>query len=556
MIQPKTTYLHNWTVDAQVARDLVEKYRPGSAVIELSHHKLRAGGWRDQLRTLRSLRGQALIVFFESLNDAPQLPLVLWSGLVHRCKETIVADASGEFRVYRRTDWAWLLPRTLISAFADIAVLLFFLPLLSVWKRIARPIPFHSGSTNLDVAYLFPYPWFRNTAGGALSHIRGVLGGIAANGAKCEVFSGTPLSTRSFPVHEIKARRRFFLFWETTMLSYSIRFARTVRKMLGGARPAMVYQRHGRFTVAGALLSRWMKVPLVLEYNTCELWIARYWDPTRFLTWLRLCQEFSLACASLIVVVSEPIRDGLLKEGIPASRILVNPNAVDPDHFHPGCGGEELRQSLGIAAQEVVVGFVGSFGPWHGIPILQEAILQLLKESTGNSFRFLLVGSGSLLADMRRALQEFETAGKVLLPGIVPHDQVRAYLDAADILVSPHVPMPDGEAFVGSPTKLFEYMAMGKPIVASNLDQLAQVLRHQVTALLVEPGNVAELVSAIRLLAQHPALRSQLGKQARQTAIALHTWRQNVAQVFETSRVIPPREADAGLQQAVLRSTK
>src|SRR5258708_25228383 len=164
-----------------------------------------------------------------------------------------------------------------------------------------------------------------------MSHIRGVLGGIAANGAKCQVFSGTSLPTH-IPVHEILARRRFFLFWETTMLSYSIRFAQTVRRMLsGGVRPAMVYQRHGRFTVAGALLSQWMRIPLVLEDNASDLWIARYLDPTRFRTWLRLCQEFTLACASLIVVVSEPIRVELLEHGIPVSRNLIYPNADDPD---------------------------------------------------------------------------------------------------------------------------------------------------------------------------------------------------------------------------------
>jgi glycosyltransferase involved in cell wall biosynthesis len=94
--------------------------------------------------------------------------------------------------------------------------------------------------------------------------------------------------------------------------------------------------------------------------------------------------------------------------------------------------------------------------------------------------------------------------------------------------------MPDGRPFFGSPTKLFEYMAMGKAIIASNLDQLAQVLRHQYTAILVEPGNVAELVSAIRLLANDSGLRHRLGKQARQTAIAKHTWQQNVSRVLAT----------------------
>ncbi len=85
-----------------------------------------------------------------------------------------------------------------------------------------------------------------------------------------------------------------------------------------------------------------------------------------------------------------------------------------------------------------------------------------------------------------------------MFTGSLPREKVVEYLDASDILVSPHIPMPDGSRFFGSPTKLFEYMAMGKGIVASRLEQLAEVLEHDQTALLVTPGNVEELAEAIR----------------------------------------------------------
>ena len=78
----------------------------------------------------------------------------------------------------------------------------------------------------------------------------------------------------------------------------------------------------------------------------------------------------------------------------------------------------------------------------------------------------------------------------MIFTGSLPSDKVAEYLDASDILVSPHIPMPDGSRFFGSPTKLFEYMAMGKAIVASRLEQLAEVLEHDRTAWLVTPGNV------------------------------------------------------------------
>jgi glycosyltransferase involved in cell wall biosynthesis len=75
-------------------------------------------------------------------------------------------------------------------------------------------------------------------------------------------------------------------------------------------------------------------------------------------------------------------------------------------------------------------------------------------------------------------------------------------------------------------------MAMGKAIVASRLDQLAEVLSHNDTALLVSPGEVLQLVEAIRLLSEDEGLRRRLGRRAREVAIAQHTWRQNVARVL------------------------
>lgn len=527
-----TIYLHVWTGDREKALALVREHLPGHSVAEISHHELRGGGWRGQIRGLHALRGEAFIVFFNSLDDAPQLQMVLWSGLIHRCRSTVVCDSTGRFQSYRRANWLRLFPRTLVSTICDGAVMVCSRVILQLGEWTAKPRSFRRTASTLDVAYLFPYPLIRDTAGGAMSHVSGVLGGLAANDARSEIFTGAHLPVNTFPLHEIPAKRGLYIFWESLMLSYSVRFAWCVRRVLKKKRPAIVYQRHGRFTVAGALVSKLMNVPLVLEYNASELWMSNYWDPTRFRQWLRLCEEVSLRSASLIVVVSDPIRQELLDRGIPGERVLVSPNAVDPDYFHPGCGGDKLRSELGIGAHEITIGFVGTFSPWHGISILQQAIQAMLSNGSGAGLRFLLVGTGSLHAEMRTALRAFEESRQVLLPGMVPHGRVREYLDAADILVSPHIRLPDGKPFFGSPTKLFEYMAMGKAIIASNLDQLAQVLAHNETAVLVEPGNVQELIEAIEWLEHDRALRSRLGAEARRVAVGKHTWKQNVGRVL------------------------
>jgi len=131
--------------------------------------------------------------------------------------------------------------------------------------------------------------------------------------------------------------------------------------------------------------------------------------------------------------------------------------------------------------------------------------------------------------EMRAALAAYEKTGDVIFTGPLPPDKVAEFLDASDILVSPHIPMPDGSRFFGSPTKIFEYMAMGKGIVASRLDQLAEVLEHNKTAWLVTPGDIEELAEAILRLALDPAKRSALGSAARRAAVERHCWSHNVA---------------------------
>jgi len=99
--------------------------------------------------------------------------------------------------------------------------------------------------------------------------------------------------------------------------------------------------------------------------------------------------------------------------------------------------------------------------------------------------------------------------------------------------VSPHVPNADGSPFFGSPTKLFEYMAMGKGIVASNLDQIGDVLRHGETAWLVPPGDTGALAAGLYRLVTDPVLRSTLGAAARQEVLAHHTWRAHVRRTLD-----------------------
>ncbi len=511
-----------------------ERRYPACETVILSKTQLRESGWKSQLRILRQLKGEALLIFTDLLESLREPMLLKWTVLVHRCRETVLADSSGSFEVSSRAGYLSLLPQSLIAALADMIVFAYSwigLQLFQVWLKLGREPEARVGP--LDLAFLCPSQAGLDAPGGALTHVTGFLSGLAQEGARSAVFSGQPLET-ACEVHHISGSRRLHLFREAATLSYNIRFIAAARKSLAQKRARLLYQRHGRFLFAGALLSRLMGIPLVLEYNASEDWMARYWDPVRFTPWLRLCEKVSIKAASLIVVVSNPLKQQLMEVGVPAERILVNPNAVDPEWFYPHCGGAKLRQDLALRSEDIVVCFVGTFSYWHGVDVLEQAIRSLLDRAqrAGGPLKFLLVGDGLLAPQLRNALEPYRRHGLVTFTGAVPHRSVRAYLDAADILVSPHVPMPGGSPFFGSPTKLFEYMAMGKAIAASGLDQIADVLEHGRTALLVMPGDPNELADAIQRLAADAQLRSELGQSARETALARHTWRQNARRVL------------------------
>ncbi|MCX8011348.1 MAG: glycosyltransferase family 4 protein, partial [Ignavibacteria bacterium] len=121
---------------------------------------------------------------------------------------------------------------------------------------------------------------------------------------------------------------------------------------------------------------------------------------------------------------------------------------------------------------------------------------------------------------------------KIIFTGIVPHSEAPQYLSACDILVSPHLGFETNQRFFGSPTKLFEYMAMGKAIVASDLEQIGKVIIDGINGLKVNPGNVDELAEKILSLAGDKTLQKKLGENARNDVIKNYTWEMNAKRVL------------------------
>jgi glycosyltransferase involved in cell wall biosynthesis len=528
--------------DPEHACERLERDYPGARIEKISRHQIVHSSRLRSIRTLRSLEPEIFAVATERLAWQQGQNALLIFGALGGARRIKLFDAHGNRREESRAQvilraplrlageaWvSWTTARRsrreitrLEQALAQKQTDEFYLP---PDKRIAPRI-----------SYLRTTPAAGTQSGGATTHTAGFINAAAQLGVELFVISNDRLAGVDETAVSVKVIEPEPL--GLTRAAFDLRngmlFTDRAVAEMESAPPDFIYQRYSRFNWTGVELSLRLRRPLFLEYNGSEVWMAKNWGRPQSGNLLERSERMNLAAARKIFVVAEVERRNLIKAGLPPEKIIVNPNGVDVEEFSPGPGRDAIRHELGIADDETLAGFVGTFGPWHGVLTLAQAITLLPPNC---HIRFLLVGDGMFREEVVQIVSKAGRSGQVIFMGQVDHQKVPALLDACDILLSPHVPMTDGSEFFGSPTKLFEYMAMGKAIVASRLGQIAEVLADEETALLIEPGNAQELAGAIVRLSNSRHLRERLGAAARQVAIERHTWKQNAAVVLNAYR--------------------
>jgi glycosyltransferase involved in cell wall biosynthesis len=523
--------------DLARSRDKLSELYPDCSIELISRAEFETGGHIKRLKALRALRPDVLAIATERLPWQRGQNLFMVFGALAGAREVLMLDAHGEMIRKSRSNVLLGAParlsRETLTGASDIAQSRRELQRLEeVTLRFADAPREITPRSRPRVVYLRATPGPGTQAGGAASHIKGVVEGLEALGVEVEIISndfiaGLNASDDRFTVIPPQPGGNTRAHFD---IHNNLVFTRGAVPLIERADPDFIYQRYARFSWAGVVAANQTKRPLFLEYNGSEVWVGRHWDRVGSLDLLERYERLNLDAAARIFVVSDVERRNLEARGVAAEKIVVNPNGVDVERFRPGVGGAEARRELGIQGDEVVAGFVGTFGPWHGVEKLAEAIRLI---DANEPVRFLLVGSGSLHVEVEKRLEAEVARGRVIFTGAVGHERVPRLLDACDILVAPHVPLADGSEFFGSPTKIFEYMAMGKGIVASRLGQIGEVLVDGETALLVEPGNVRELKEALVRLVEDEGTRRALGVKARETAEREHTWTHNARRVLQ-----------------------
>lgn len=311
-------------------------------------------------------------------------------------------------------------------------------------------------------------------------------------------------------------------FTELLEIAYNIpaflRLYRAYRRW----RPNVVYERYNLYSLAGAALRGISRTPFLVEVNA-PLFDERSRYGGLSLRWIaRHAERIAWRSADFILPVTNVLAGAVCAAGADPRRVIVIPNGVSEEFLSPISDTRPLRRDLGIDGR-LVLGFVGFVRDWHGVDAVIDVVAERGKDL---DLHLLVVGDGPALPDLQRHATRRGVADRVTFAGLVPRTAVRRYIEAFDVALQPNV-VP-----YASPLKLFEYMAIGLPIIAPDTPNIREILRDGETALLIPLDRPDELARAIEKLAHDAGLRRRLADTARQALLDRRlTWRANAERV-------------------------
>lgn len=281
-----------------------------------------------------------------------------------------------------------------------------------------------------------------------------------------------------------------------------------------------------------------LDVPWVYEVRgqLADTWASTRGPEARTSERYRLFMEREaeiMRSADLVVTLGEAMKQNILAAGVPEERILISPNAVGGDYLREPIHHGAARQALGLAPDGLYIGTVSSLVDYEGLDDLVTAFAMLSPRLP--KLRLVVVGDGTAAPALRSQVQRLGLAERVIFTGRVPAEQARLYHQALDVFVVPRKDLSVTRSV--TPLKPVEALACARPVVASRLQALCEIVHDGVNGRVAEPSDPSGLAEVLLDLLEDEGLRKRLGAAGRQGVLATRTWKANAdayARAYET----------------------
>lgn len=310
--------------------------------------------------------------------------------------------------------------------------------------------------------------------------------------------------------------------------------ARRLGELLDAQRCDLVHA-HTPFTVARAAMREAERRGLPWVYEKRNLWEESARERGKASgkwPWYNVSRALDLSVtkrARAVCAITEALKADTIARGVPAGKVFVVGNGVDTDAFVPIEAPAELRAQC-LRGGSLVIGFVGSFFRFEGLPLLVEAFEALHREHPGA--RLVLVGDGEDKARVEALVAGRRLQGCVWLTGRVPHAKVNDFCAAMDVMVYPRLRSPLTDMI--SPLKPLEPMAMARCVIGSDVGGIRELVRDGQTGLLFQAGSHDDLQRTLARLMSGEVDAAALGARAREFVVAHRQWR-DMARCYEAA---------------------
>jgi glycosyltransferase involved in cell wall biosynthesis len=304
-----------------------------------------------------------------------------------------------------------------------------------------------------------------------------------------------------------------FLYLIKILPEYDVIYAREFHTVIIALLPRLIFGRKLVFEVNGiANEERRLKSDSLFNHI--------------FVFFIKRAEKLATRYSEKVISVAPKIRLYLTENfNCPSEKIKVISNGVNTEIFRPIHDSPLLAQwkdRLGIKPKDTVIAYVGNLAPWQGIDDLIEIAFRLL--SKNKDLKFLFVGEGPLKPLLIREVLNSGYEGDIVFTGMLDHEDIPFIINLADICVAPL------RVMTGSPIKVFEYMACGKPVVTSRIEGL-EFIEAEGAGRLTAPEDIMGLERALNELIEEPRKRADMGQKGMQIVRERFSWESRVVEV-------------------------